>query len=158
MKRVSAGLCLLFLLGCQRQPHAPVRPEAAPAAAPEAAPAAGDAPESPMGQVTGHRWWAVEVQPDDVEKILYCVQAQGAGALVLVDRQCRVSVVNDREAVALFRADRRVRGQDLPDRVFFDLGDYKARPGWLQLLRDLKGRLDRADLLAHPDGLAGWPR
>src|SRR5690349_13861160 len=60
MKRASAGLCLLLLLGCQRQRPAAVRPPAAPAAE---VPADEDQP--PMTQVTGHRWWRVEVEPDD---------------------------------------------------------------------------------------------
>jgi hypothetical protein len=149
MKRASAGLCLLLLLGCQRQRPAAVRPPAAPAAG---VPADEDQP--PMTQVIGHRWWRVEVEPDDVEKIYYCVQAQGKETLVLVDRQCRISVVSDREAVALFRADRRAKGRDLPDRVYFDLEDYKVRPGWLQVLRDLRGSLDRSDLLAQAAGTA----
>ena len=62
MKRASAGLCLLLLLGCQRQRPAAVRPPAAPAAG---VPADEDQP--PMTQVTGHRWWRVEVEPDDVD-------------------------------------------------------------------------------------------
>jgi hypothetical protein len=144
MKRATACLLPLVLLGCQRRPPAP----AAPPQTAAAATVAGEADPAPMAEVTRHRWWAAEVQPDDVEKVVDAVQAQGKGALVLVDRRCRVSVVRDREKVLGFRADRRRLGKDLPDRVYFDLDDYSGRPAWGRVLRDLKAGLDRSDLLA----------
>jgi hypothetical protein len=100
-----------------------------------------------MEQVTGHRWWKVEVQPADVEKIVDTVRAQGKGALVLVDRRCRTTVVRARQDVLRFQADRRSLGKDLADRVYFDLDNYPTQPGRVQVLRDLKGDLDRSELL-----------
>src|SRR5689334_20168681 len=82
MKRASAGLWLLLLLGCQRPQPAAVRPPAPPAAGVPADEAQTPTAQTPMAQVTGHRWWRAEVDADDIEKICYCVQAQGKGTVV----------------------------------------------------------------------------
>jgi hypothetical protein len=140
MKR--AAVCLLLLLGCQHHPAPAVSARAAPEAG---APSESD--QSPTERLAGHPWWKGEVQPADVERVVDAVRAQGRGVLVLVDRRCRITVLRARQEVARFRADRRAGGKDLPDRVYFDLDDYPTRPAWAQVLRDLKGSLDRSDLL-----------
>lgn len=144
MKRVTACLLPLLLLGCRRPPPAPPAP---PEPAPQAR-AAVEADQGPLAQITAHPWWRAAVQADDVERIVDAVQAQVKGGLVLVDRDCHVTLLTDRQKVAHFRADRKRDGKDLPDRVYFDLDDYRGRPAWGRVLQDLKARLDRAEQLA----------
>jgi hypothetical protein len=155
MKRATVCLLPLLLLGCQQQPPAPaVRPEPAPQVTPSA-----DPDDRPLGRITAHPWWQVEVGQSDVEKIVDAVRAQGRGTLVLVDRHCHLTLVTDHKRVARFRADRKAQGKDLPDQVYFDPDDYRNPPGWARVLKDLKERLDRAEqLVTHPAEPAAGPK